>query len=132
MKYSRDRVTWLNRGWLPVSIGFCPSKKAWDYELKRMDVSAAGSPYPTADGGCNSFKDGDNKLAVLITIGDHIDKKSDKFGIVGLIAHECMHAWRRIRDDIGEKKPSFEFEAYALQYLVQTCCYIYSETRRKL
>ncbi len=132
MTYPKDRVTWLDRGWLPVCIGFCPSKRAWNRELVRLGVPVVGNDYPTADGMCNSFRDQENKFCILITISERMDKKADKFGVVGLIAHECMHAWRRVRDDIGESEPSFEFEAYAMQYLVQTCCHIYSETRRKL
>lgn len=130
MKYRHSRVTWLDRGWLPGYVGFCPSKKAWDWELKRLGLDPA--PYSTSDASCHTMRNKENKLCVLITVGDHIDKKTDNFGIIGLITHECMHAWRRLREDIGESEPSMEFEAYAMQYLVQTCCLIYSDTRKKL
>ena len=36
-----------------------------------------------------------------------------------MVAHEVMHVWQAIKDDLGENSPSPEFEAYAVQGLVQ-------------
>lgn len=37
---------------------------------------------------------------------------------LGLLAHECVHIKQQVMDEIGEKFPSDEFEAYFVQDLV--------------
>lgn len=38
--------------------------------------------------------------------------------VLGLLAHECVHIKQQVMDDIGERFPSDEFEAYFVQDLV--------------
>jgi hypothetical protein len=39
--------------------------------------------------------------------------------IVALLCHEAVHIWQATRRDYGERKPSSELEAYAVQSLTQ-------------
>jgi hypothetical protein len=45
--------------------------------------------------------------------------------LVGLAAHESTHAWQNLCEEMGEKSPSTEFEAYTIQsitqFVVQAC-----------
>ncbi|MGH6754955.1 MAG: hypothetical protein ACREDP_22580 [Bradyrhizobium sp.] len=123
-----DRVVWCDRGWMPTYYGFCPSEKAWKREMKRLGVS--GEPYPDSDGKCVSLEHKkDGKLCCIVTIAERLDKKDDPLGIVGLIVHEAVHVWQKVRADIGEKEPSAEFEAYALQNISTQLMSAYAQTR---
>lgn len=46
------------------------------------------------------------------------DTEHELHEVLGLLAHECVHIKQQVMDDIGEHKPSDEFEAYFLQDLV--------------
>lgn len=121
----KDRVIWCDRGWQPVHFGFCPTKKAWKREMKRMGCD---EPYPETDGRCTTFtKDG--KVAILVTLRDGSEKDHSVREIAGLLVHEAVHVWQTIREDIGESDPSVEFEAYSVQAIFQELFSAYQATR---
>jgi hypothetical protein len=121
----KSLVKWIERGWQPVFIGFCPSEKAWKREIKRMRVE--DSPYPTSPGCCVRFRTHDNKTVVLITINH--DQHEDHNSIVGLLVHEAVHAFQWVCESIGEGAPSKEFEAYSIQSIAQDLLSAYADTR---
>ena len=45
-------------------------------------------------------------------------KKYTLSEVAGLIAHEVMHVWQYIKENIGEDSPGAETEAYFMQNLV--------------
>lgn len=53
----------------------------------------------------------DEKIVVLL------DKKANVTDSekIALLVHESVHVWQEIRKRMGEKEPSFEFEAYSVQ-----------------
>ncbi|MFG1413466.1 hypothetical protein V5G24_20360 [Xanthobacter sp. VTT E-85241] len=123
----KHEVVWCDRGWLPTYFGFCPSKRAWKKEMKRL---GAAEPYPTSDGRCTTFENTKaGKLCVIVTISERIDHKDDPIGVLGLVTHEAAHVWQAIKNDIGEDRPSHEFEAYAMQNIVMEICKAYADTR---
>jgi hypothetical protein len=124
---SLDKVVWCERGFLPTFYGFCPSEKAWRRDMKKRGLD---EPYPTTDARCTTFvQKSSGKTSVLVTVGEHIDDKDDPVGVVGLIVHEAVHVWQSVKEDIGESSPSKEFEAYALQHIVQQLFGAYAKTR---
>lgn len=123
---TKDEVQWLNRGWQPVFIGFCPSKKAWARAIAKMRIKNC-PPYPKTNGSCTRFIDAEGKTIVLVTIRK--DKDRDPVELMGLIVHEATHAWQFVREAIGETNPGHELEAYALQNITIDLLSAYSETR---
>lgn len=124
-------IVWGDNGFFPSFYGFCPSPVAWRRQLVKMKVSPI--PYPTSPGHCTAFwsakTDYGTKLVQLVTLGPELDKRTiDE--ISGVIVHEATHVWRHIRKDIGEKKPSPEFEAYSMQMIYQSLFTGYVKTRR--
>jgi hypothetical protein len=129
MRKARNRVVWLDRGWQPVYIGFCPTEKAWCREMKRMGVD---EPYPTSSGNCSTFKSSDGKDCIILSIHERLGPDSCRHGIAGLIVHESMHAWRGVVEIIGERSPSSEFEAYSMQAISQSVMTAFCDTRFEL
>lgn len=130
MRWSKNHVYWCDLGFLPGRIGFCPSEKAWDREMAK--IKSQDMRYPAESHGNCSWWHSETDVLVLITVGPHVDKGINPAAIVGIIAHECMHAWRQLREFIGEAEPSPEFEAYVMQALVQEVLSAYNATRKKL
>jgi len=129
----KNEVVWCDNGWFPYHFGFCPNEKAWDREMKRLDVQPP-EPYPTQDARVTFFeynhkKDG-RKACALVTMKATPRSASSK---VALLAHEAMHVWQALLDDIGEtKRPSSEFEAYSVQAILGGLMKAFEMTRGKL
>jgi hypothetical protein len=124
-------VIYCDRGWLPSYYGFCPSKKAWDREMRELfPHDKVHEEYPKADGHTATFER-DGGQTILVTINEHMDKRA-KLSVIGLLAHEAVHVMQRIMKDAGEKKPGVEIEAYAVQSIFQELLKAYCDTRRKI
>lgn len=67
----------------------------------------------------------DNKLAV-VQIGDTSERTIIE--VFGLLLHESIHIWQKIRERMGERNPSSEFEAYSIQALAQDLFFMYQES----
>lgn len=124
----KGRVVWCDRGWQPVWFGFCPSRKAWKRQMKRMGLK--GEPYPETDGRCTTF-DRKGKTVVLITLRDGAENERPASEILGVLIHEAVHVWQEVRACIGEHEPSKEFEAYSVQAISQSLIEAFEKTRGK-
>lgn len=114
---------WIDRTIIesPYCIGLCKTEEQYREELKRLKVGdyktcewiqegkdANVSEIVENNGNCKCF---------LVSIKK---KKDTKFiEIIGLLVHESVHIWQKIRNDMGEDYPSHEFEAYSIQNISQ-------------
>jgi hypothetical protein len=112
-----SRVVWLDRGWQPTSFGFCPSKRAWKREMKRLGCE--GEAYPTTAGRCTTFDTKAGKTCVIVTISAKIAAEHSRVEVAGILCHEATHVWQQIQSAMGEDRPSIEFEAYSMQAIFQ-------------
>lgn len=128
MTKPKSDVIWCDRGWQPVYFGFCPDEAAWKRAVKRLGCS--GEQYPTEAGRCTSFEK-DGKLCILVTVADGTEKHHSQIEVTGLLVHEATHVWQYVRDHMGEKEPSVEFEAYAMQAIFQGLMSGWEQTRGK-
>ena len=46
----------------------------------------------------------------------------------GLLLHESVHIWQRVKALMGEKEPSIEFEAYSIQRIAQDLFAMFKES----
>ena len=67
----------------------------------------------------------DDSLAI-VQIGD--TSKRTSVEIHGLLLHEAVHIWQRVRLRMGESNPSTEFEAYSIQSIAQDLFAMYEES----
>lgn len=124
-----SKVYWIDRGWQPIYLGFCPNKKAWNAVMKEFKIKDP-PPYPTTDGCtqylCNEIT-GD--ALILVTVNEN-----DKFNLlttIGLMAHEAVHVFDLICEHINEDEPSKEFKAYSIQAITMELLEAWRKTRRK-
>lgn len=62
----------------------------------------------------------------IVQIGDTSERTSVE--IHGLLLHEDVHVWQRIRQRMGEREPSIEFEAYSIQRIAQDLFSMFEES----
>jgi|GWRWMinimDraft_5_1066013.scaffolds.fasta_scaffold22550_2 hypothetical protein len=110
---------YMHLGILPTNFAFCMCEKSFKSEMKKIGFNDV-KMIVGGDATCHtSTTDNGNYAFVCIELEKVKSSTPDK--IIGLVVHECTHAWQFIRKSIGEKKPSAEFEAYIMQALVQFC-----------
>jgi hypothetical protein len=123
-----DHVVWIEKGWQPHHIGFCPSRKAWDKMTKKLGRKDAPYPHkdnPLPEGFCSTFNATKSTARCsVITLNKRLAKKwkgnkekeeNDRLFVLGIILHECVHAYQDVLVTMAEKSPGPEFEAYAVQ-----------------
>ncbi|SSR50187.1 Uncharacterised protein [Acinetobacter nosocomialis] len=79
-----------------------------------------------ADAQVSSYSDG---AYAVVQLGDTSERKLIE--IYGLLLHEAVHVWQKVRKLMGEKEPSSEFEAYSIQAIAQDLFEMYEESEVK-
>lgn len=69
-------------------------------------------PAPDALAGVHEVESAKSKHCFVV-LGDVTSLKP--LEIFTLLVHEAVHVWQTTREFLGEEKPSYEFEAYAIQ-----------------
>jgi hypothetical protein len=126
----RDRSVWLNRGWQPVDIIFCPTKKAWDQEIKRLN---GNQPWPEAANKGGHCLLGENDVtgvsAILVAVYSGAERDANE--VIMTLVHEAVHVWQFCCRVMGESAPGIEIEAYAIEEISRGLVDAYCQTRGK-
>jgi hypothetical protein len=108
--------------------GLCTTEKQFHRELRKMNIDRAQWPEFIANEQSNAtthfFECNDKRAAIVC-----MPIVKDRLGveIAGLLVHEAVHIWQAHRDDIGEKQPASEQEAYGIQWIAQTLIHAYGQ-----
>jgi len=120
---AKKGIKWIGRELVmsPYCIGLCKSKKQFEAELDRRKAPLLERTEWVDDGkdGKTHFFEGtkDNDLSCIVCIKK---KKSIEYtSVLGLLVHEAVHIWQAVKDELNEKEPSLEFEAYSIQAIAQ-------------
>lgn len=128
-------MEWLDRALVvsPYYYGLCTNEKDFHKELKKLKVPRETWPCFLGSASANAtthfFEKGDGAKCCIVTIT--AKKKHSLAQVYALLTHEAVHIWQAIREDFGEKSPSSEFEAYAIQTLSQMLIQSYERQRKK-
>jgi hypothetical protein len=115
---------------LPFYLALCTTEAMFHGELKRLRVP---QPWPAflatehANATVHMLETPGDRQSVIACIPPGGDR--DPFCIVGLIVHEAVHVWQWACEQMGEREPSVEFEAYAIQRITQN---LLGEYRRQV
>jgi hypothetical protein len=133
-------MKWLNRTLIssPFCYGLCTSEQEFHRELKRLKVKPKNWPHfvgttenSGADATTHHFEavDGGHEECIIVCIGN--TKGSTRDQIMALLTHEAVHIWQAIREEIGESRPSHEFEAYAIQQISQNLIQAFATNKKR-
>lgn len=115
-------MKWCDRALVisPYYYGVCRTEKDFSKALRKLKVPAEQRPPFLGKGGhatAHFFEKADGTLAAIVCLGS--TKGRTKAQVFALLLHEAVHLWQAIRENLGEKTPSSEFEAYAIQTIAQ-------------
>ncbi|MBT2299250.1 hypothetical protein J7E70_02120 [Variovorax paradoxus] len=127
------KAQWLDRALFVSNYHYtlCTTQGMFKRELRELALPPADWPPFLKNGRANAtvhyleHTSGRRCALVCIPPSEH----RDPLEVLGLLTHEAVHIWQAIREDIGEKEPSAEFEAYAIQRLSQE---LWGEYRRQV
>lgn len=130
MAKAHDNLVWINRGWQPVGIAFCPSEAAWLRAQKRYRIQE-GYPSIAGKGGHTLLCENDETRESIIIVTVANGSERDAMEVIMTIVHEAVHVWQFIRRVIGEDVPGIEMEAYAIEEISRSLIEAYCETQGK-
>lgn len=127
-------MKWLDRTLMtsPYYYGLCLCEKAFQKEMKRLAIPNDERPAfilnKQSDATTHFFERDDGRRMAIVTIRKR--KGLAAAQINALLVHEAVHIWQAIREDIGERNPSSEFEAYSVQTISQSLMQAYQDAKK--
>lgn len=109
-----NEIYWIERGWQACYIGYCPNKKAWKKQMKKMGFKER---YPTHPAAVRIF-DKDHKRIIILCFPS-FDIKSNVVHELGLLVHEVTHVYDGVLEQMQENNPGWEIRAYSMQSIFQ-------------
>lgn len=125
-------MKWLSRTLItnPIYIGLATTERQFKSALKKLKIPK--NEYPNflktayADATVHYFTC-EGKEAAIVCIHKMQPNPMSRIQIDCLLMHEAVHIWQTVRENMGEKYPSREFEAYSIQCIAQNLIVAYHE-----
>lgn len=120
---------WLDRRLIvsPYYMTLCTTPAGFARVLKHLKVPQDQTP-AFVTGGKNAtvhyFESGEGNRCAVVCISPTAE--AEPIQIAALLVHEAVHVWQAAREDLNERSPSSEFEAYAIQAISQELMYEYA------
>ena len=122
------KLRWCDRRLVinPYYLTLCTTERLFRKALRHLRIKKADRPefiHNRAHATTHFFETKDGGLCAIVCMRD-----TDRTGIqkAALIVHEAVHIWQAAKRDLGERGPSDEFEAYAIQAISQELMTEYS------
>jgi hypothetical protein len=136
-KQPAPQPNWLSRSLFlsPAYFTLCTKPSLFWAALEHLKIKPQEWPAFTSHphgATMHTFDRPDGMMTCIICINAKtVTKHYEPEQIVALLVHECVHIWQKIREFVGERNPSWEFEAYAIQNLVQAVLEEYACQQKK-
>ena len=111
----------------PLMVGLCLSEKKFKKEMKRLGMKTSPRFLNHGSNATTHFFVKDGEECAIVALGS--TKGYTDIEVDTLLVHEAVHVWQAIKDNIGEHKPSMEFEAYSIQQISMNLMVAYRELR---
>ena len=97
----------------------CLSEKEYRAALQHLDIEEVGAWVKDgADATAHYMRTADGRTSVVVCLKGHAERTPVQ--VAAMLVHEAVHIWQYYCDDMGERSPGAEQEAYAIQNLSQT------------
>ena len=110
----------------PIEYFLCSTEKIFKKMLRKIGLPKKQWPDFILNAQSNAtthfFSNGGETIAIVCI---RTDRNKDIKQTHALLCHEAVHIWQEIKEDIGEKNPGWELEAYAIQGISQELFYEY-------
>jgi hypothetical protein len=108
-------------GPLPFYFAMATSKRQFEKGCEKLGISPApdflcNGAGATMHSFCNTFNNG---LVCVVCIDKKSTKEYSDIQIHALLAHEAVHVWQQVKENMGEDAPGHEIEAYTIQWMMQ-------------
>ena len=99
-------------------LTLCLSQEEFDAVLKYLKVKhAAAYVNEGADATAHHLTNGKGEAVAIICLSNFQNRSPVE--VAGMLVHEAVHVWQNYCQDIGEREPGREQEAYAIQTIAQ-------------
>ena len=126
------RADWQPRSLMELPFYYCLviTERDYERELKRLKIARKDWPSYTNSVHANATahffsRTNSTDECCIVTLRNW--KRIKKVAVFGILVHEAVHIWQEMRDKIGERFPSPEFEAYAIQRIAQNLMHSFEE-----
>lgn len=112
-------MNWLDRKLMigPYLI-LCLNEAAYQAAMAHCKIEYP-EPFPDS-ARADVLKKGDSHLAIIVSVNVSGMDSVTPVQMSALLVHEAVHVFQHFCQDIGENRPSIEFEAYSIQAIYQT------------
>lgn len=126
------KVDWLDRALFVSSHYYClcTTEAQFHAALRHLDVPRESYPAfvlnAHSDATVHYLESNDglkHSAIVCLRVREGIEGTQ----IASLLVHEAVHIWQATKKDYGEREPSAELEAYAIQNIAQRLMESYAE-----
>jgi len=120
----KDTARWCSREIIraPFFYALCLREKDFHAELKHIKLPKKVWPEYIknwhSSATCHWFTNEKKQTVTAIICMQGWEQRED-IAVYGLLTHEAVHLWQEAKELYGEKSPSIEFEAYAIQNIAQ-------------
>lgn len=111
----------------PYYVALCLNEKEFKRVCKDIEVKEIPEFSKSDDHARVHFFERGNDVLAIICLNPGKRSISE---VHGVLVHEAVHIWQRVKIHIEESEPSSEFEAYSLQNIAQNLFEAYSERKR--
>ncbi len=112
----------------PVYIGLCLDEECYVGEMKRLKVHIDETIcWPKKGWAKTVTVERDDDKGVCCIVCMNLEGEHTEVEIYGLLVHETTHVWKQILDEMHERYPGNEIEAYAIQNIFQELAMAYQD-----
>lgn len=99
-------------------LALCLSEREFVAALQHLKFSQVPRWVSSgANATMHTLEHTDGRTVCIVCMSGHEERNAIE--IAGLLIHEAVHVWQHYCDEIGERNPGSEQEAYAIQAIAQ-------------
>jgi hypothetical protein len=112
---------WLERDVHPKGpyLTLCLTQDEFECAVLDIKQTAGGAPFvsPSANATTWEFESPTGAACIVCVRGSETRTPTE---VAGILVHEAVHVWQFHCENIGERHPGKEQEAYGIQFIAQT------------